>query len=190
MINRCLANKSIYLSPYIAPVYKWRTEMDCELNIYKICDNLTPKFILFYFYFLYLVWVKSSDQHFCLISVFVYVVFTPLLCPTDDYKYNEWARNVMWLNQISYITGETLNLWYVCLIKKSFIHVLLWHCYQNTWTHKVHFQFHKYHQSRHTTETDESSTFHSCLLRNALIVFLSCLLQTFYKCFLISGGKN
>ncbi len=47
--DKRLAKKSIYLSPYIAPVYEWRTEMDCELNIYKICDNLTPKFILFYF---------------------------------------------------------------------------------------------------------------------------------------------
>lgn len=124
------------------------------------------------------------------------VLYPPLLlCTVDVNKQEMLLKQIKILMQqfhrwdwiVCYLVTFVVCL---CLFKKSYNHILLWHCYQNTWTHKVHFQFHKNHQSRHTTETDERSTFHSCLLRNALMVFLFCLLQTFYKCFLILGKKS
>lgn len=122
----------------------------------------------------------KTDQIQCSTLLLVHVCYIQ-----HHYFACEWAGNVTEPNTaaISQVSH------FVTLFKKSYNHILLLHCYQNTWTHKVFFQFHKKHQSRHTTETDERSTFHSCLLRNALMVFLFCLLQTFYKCFLILGGK-
>lgn len=139
------------------------------------------------------------DQIQCSVLLLVHVLYPPpLLCTVDV---NEQEMILMALKQIKILMQPFHRWdWIVCylvtfvvclwLFKKSYNHILLWHCYQNTWTHKVHFQFHKNHQSRHTTETDERSTFHSCLLRNALMVFLFCLFQTFYKCFLILGKKS
>lgn len=135
------------------------------------------------------------DQIQCSTHLLVHVCYIHhLLCTVDVNEQEMLLKQIKILMQpfhrwdwiVCYLVTFVVCQW---LFKKSYNHILLWHCYQNTWTHKVHFQFHKNHQSRRTTETDERSTFHSCLLRNALMVFLFCLLQTFYKCFLMLGKK-